>query len=353
MPLPDVPTDVSRAGDWTLQRLAQEVAPPPEAGAEAVGAAVGRHVGREVILETQSTPSTSRCSAGGGDEVGQWAARQRLPAHARRPRGARLLRRPQPGVHGRQVRRLARRGPGPGRRRQHADHGTIPTDDPWVPLRILGLGLDDDRTVEADVFLLTDEEPDLLAGGTGLTVERSEPAATCCSTTCGPTWAWSGCPRSMWLSYLTLDAAGRRARLRPGRVDQPGATPSLVDAGVAARRPCRCCRRPTAPAWPSPSRRRRGGGAGRRLVAGCRGRGRGRHGAVRGSRRDGGRRAGRRRAGRPSAGRRRPPARPARSGRRTTGRPRPPASPAAGGGGRPSRGRRRAVGPAAFDGHRR
>src|SRR6187455_3340192 len=27
IPLPDVPTDVVRGGDWTLQRLAQEVAP--------------------------------------------------------------------------------------------------------------------------------------------------------------------------------------------------------------------------------------------------------------------------------------------------------------------------------------
>src|SRR5688572_4207311 len=28
IPLPDVPTSVERGGDWTLQRLAQEVAPP-------------------------------------------------------------------------------------------------------------------------------------------------------------------------------------------------------------------------------------------------------------------------------------------------------------------------------------
>src|ERR671919_143302 len=28
VPLPDVPTEVVRGGDWTLQRLVQEVAPP-------------------------------------------------------------------------------------------------------------------------------------------------------------------------------------------------------------------------------------------------------------------------------------------------------------------------------------
>src|SRR5688500_19943972 len=32
VPLPDIPTDVERGGDWTLQRLAQEVAPQPSGG---------------------------------------------------------------------------------------------------------------------------------------------------------------------------------------------------------------------------------------------------------------------------------------------------------------------------------
>ena len=30
IPLPDVPTDVVRGGDWTLQRLEREVAPPEQ-----------------------------------------------------------------------------------------------------------------------------------------------------------------------------------------------------------------------------------------------------------------------------------------------------------------------------------
>ena len=32
VPLPDVPTDVERGGDWTLQRLEREVAPPVRSG---------------------------------------------------------------------------------------------------------------------------------------------------------------------------------------------------------------------------------------------------------------------------------------------------------------------------------
>src|SRR5262245_43988224 len=41
IPLPDVPTDVERGGDWTLQRLAQEVAPRlDEASFQATGDAI-------------------------------------------------------------------------------------------------------------------------------------------------------------------------------------------------------------------------------------------------------------------------------------------------------------------------
>ncbi|MGH9272002.1 MAG: hypothetical protein ACRDZ2_12085, partial [Ilumatobacteraceae bacterium] len=54
VPLPDVPTAVERGGDWTLQRLAQEVAPPAlvlEGAAEATTAAAAPDV--EIILEAE------------------------------------------------------------------------------------------------------------------------------------------------------------------------------------------------------------------------------------------------------------------------------------------------------------
>ena len=41
-------------------------------------------------------------------------------------------------------------------------HVVIPTPNPWVPLRILGLGAAADAPVEADVYLLTDIEPAML-----------------------------------------------------------------------------------------------------------------------------------------------------------------------------------------------
>jgi hypothetical protein len=72
IPLPDVPTDVVRGGDWTLQRLAREVAPRVEFAAadgddaSAAGAA-------EVILETTIDALDITILKGGGDEVGRWA----------------------------------------------------------------------------------------------------------------------------------------------------------------------------------------------------------------------------------------------------------------------------------------
>src|SRR5207245_8993711 len=41
-------------------------------------------------------------------------------------------------------------------------HVTIPTANPWVPLRILALGKDPADRVEADLYLLTDEKPAIL-----------------------------------------------------------------------------------------------------------------------------------------------------------------------------------------------
>ena len=73
IPLPGIPDDVVRGGDWTLQRLAQEVAPPSEGdegGADAAGFAAAS---AEVILETQIDALDITVLRGGGDEVGTWA----------------------------------------------------------------------------------------------------------------------------------------------------------------------------------------------------------------------------------------------------------------------------------------
>ena len=234
IPLPDIPTEVVRGGDWTLQRLAQEVAPPPPDGALFSASAEDSSAGAEVILETQIDALDITVLKGGGDEVGRWArdngflltpdAPEVLEFYAGRSQifmAARF-----------DASRAAELG-------QTAGDGTpimltIPTDAPWVPLRILGLGLDEAQDVEADVFLLTDGEPGLLAGGPGLNLERSEAASpgllTDLRSDAGMEWV----PDEMWFTYLTVGAQAGDLDYDLAVAPDAETLPTLADTGVRA-----------------------------------------------------------------------------------------------------------------------
>ena len=73
IPLPDVPTTVERGGDWTLQRLALEVAPPADFAVSTAAPATEAPAAAEVILETKIDALDITILKGGGDEVGRWA----------------------------------------------------------------------------------------------------------------------------------------------------------------------------------------------------------------------------------------------------------------------------------------
>ena len=70
-------------------------------------------------------------------------------------------------------------------------HITIPTSNPWVPLRILGLGRQPTDEIQADVFLLTDQLPTMLPQPNKelATVPQRCRRTSDCSTTCAPTRA--------------------------------------------------------------------------------------------------------------------------------------------------------------------
>src|SRR4029453_12509873 len=124
-----------------------------------------------VIFETQTDALDITVLEGGGDEVGTWA---RDNGFLLTPDAPEMLdfygHRSQIFMAAKfDASRAAELG-------QTTGDGTpimltIPTDEPWVPLSILGLGLDKSQVVEADVFLLTDDAPKMLAGGPGLSVE--------------------------------------------------------------------------------------------------------------------------------------------------------------------------------------
>jgi len=233
VPLPDVPTEVTRAGDWTLQRLVQEVTPAPRGsddgtsfGAEASVAEV------DIILETTIDALDITVLSGGGDEVGEWAADNGFLLTPDAPEVLDFYAERSPVFMAAKFDATRARELGQGAGDSTPIMATIPTDDPWVPVRILGLGLEEDRTVEADVFLLTDDEPELLAGGAGLTLDRSEPARDLLLDDLRSDVGMGWMPEDMWLTYMTLDAPARELDYDLAVSATPGVTPSLLDAGV-------------------------------------------------------------------------------------------------------------------------
>jgi hypothetical protein len=234
IPLPGIPDDVVRGGDWTLQRLAQEVAPVLEGAAAADSAVALSARSAEVLIETEIDALDITVLRGGGDEVGNWArdngflltpdAPEMLDFYGHRSEifmAARF-----------DASRAAELG-------QTAGDGTpimltIPTDAPWVPLRILSLGLDGSELVEADVFLLTDEEPDLLAGGPGLSLERSEPANELLLDDLRSDVGMEWVPDEMWFTYLAVDAEARDLDYDLAVSPDGSTLPELADTGVEA-----------------------------------------------------------------------------------------------------------------------
>jgi hypothetical protein len=232
VPLPDVPTEVVRGGDWTLQRLAREVAPPVDFDGAVVAEAGAAASDAEVLLETEIDALDITVLRGGGDEVGEWAADNGFLLTPDAPEVLDFYAERSPIFMAARfdADRAAELGQGAGD--STPIMATIPTDTPWVPLRILGLGLEADQQVEADVFLLTDDEPDLMAGGPGIDVQRSEPASDLLLDDLRSDVGMEWVPEQMWLSYLQVDTTAGELDFDLAASVDPGTSPSLVDAGV-------------------------------------------------------------------------------------------------------------------------
>jgi len=233
VPLPDVPTKVERGGDWTLQRLAEEVVPEVEgSGDDDAASATAESARAEVILETQIDALDITVLRGGGDEVGEWAVDNGFLLTPDAPEVLDYYAQRSPVFMAARFDAQRAQELGQGAGDSTPIMATIRTDDPWVPVRILGLGLDGSQTVEADVFLLTDDEPELLAGGSGLTLDRSEPASDLLLSDLRSDVGMEWVPDDMWLSYMTLQAPAAELDYDLAVSAAPGVTPSLVDAGV-------------------------------------------------------------------------------------------------------------------------
>jgi hypothetical protein len=232
-----VPSTVERGGDWTLQRLVREVAPPvPEAAFSAAGRAQAADA--QVILETEIDALDITVIKGGGDAVGRWAldhgfflspdAPEVLDFYAQRSPiflaavfdGDAALQRGQQVGDGTPV------------------HLTIPLSNPWVPLRILGLGKQLDDRVVADVFLLTDQLPTLLPGPrTGLSVVHNSAARSQLLDDLRADEGMSWVPDTGWLTQVRIGSSVGDLHYDLA-VDASGlGQPSAIAAGLESAAP--------------------------------------------------------------------------------------------------------------------
>ncbi len=233
VPLPGVPTNVKRAGDWTLQRLEREVAPAvPER--QALASSAAKSSGVQVLLKTKIDALDITVLRGGGTEVGKWATKNGFLLTPDAPEVLDFYANRSPVFMAAKF--DARRARTLG---QTAGQGTpimitMPLVEPWVPLRILGLGLEKSQTVQADVFLLTDDKPKLLAGGPGVTFGRSAPADTPLLDDLRSDKGMSWVPKQMWFSYLKVDTSAGDLNYDLAISDHQDSLPSVQAAGVTA-----------------------------------------------------------------------------------------------------------------------
>jgi hypothetical protein len=249
VPLPGIPTSVVRGGDWTLQRLVRETNPPAPVAFGAAGTLEDKAI---VLQQVRIDALDITILKGGGAEIGVWAKEHgfSLPPDAPEVLDFYANRSPIFMAASFDANAAAARGQAIGD--GTPVHLTIPTKNPWVPLRILGLGKTSGEIVQADVYLLTDQRPALLpdpgsrlaAGGMNLAVSEaaSDSLLTDLRTDKGMGWV----PASAWLTKVEINAAASDLRFDLA-IDASGAgQPSLRDAGLVPFGPLPA---PPSPLW--------------------------------------------------------------------------------------------------------
>jgi len=230
IPLPGVPTNVERGGDWTLQRLIRETqqfnldeaAFSPLAGASRA----------EVLQEVRIDALDITVLKGGAPDIAVWAKDHGFRLSPDAPEVLDFYAQRSPIF----LAAVFDGDAAAARGQQLGDgtpvHLTIPTSSPWVPLRILGLGKQAQDFVDADVFLLTDEEPALLpAPGEGMFLSHSAAANKTLLDDLRADAGGSWVPESGWLTRLQINTTAGDLSYDLA-VDPTGTDPSRVAAGL-------------------------------------------------------------------------------------------------------------------------
>jgi hypothetical protein len=232
VPLPGIPTNVERGGDWTLQRLVKETTPKRLESLRSPFALTA-DAGVQVILQKRIDALDITVLKGGGADVGAWAKEHgfRLPPDAPEVLDFYAKRSPIFLAAVFDAEAAAQRGQNIGD--GTPVHITIPTANPWVPLRILGLGKLSGERVQADLFLLTDRRPAMLPapGSTvGLNLAHDAPATKSLLDDLRSDKGMDWIPASGWLTKVGIDAAAGELTYDLA-VAASGGSPSRVAAG--------------------------------------------------------------------------------------------------------------------------
>jgi hypothetical protein len=231
-PLPGIPSTVEKGGDWTLQRLIRETDPVPAVAVQRLSAAGADAI---EIMKVKIDALDVTVLKGGSADVGKWAADHgfRLPPDA--PEVLEFYAQRSPiflaAVFDADAARERGQAIGDGT----PVHISIPTPNPWVPIRILALGKTGADRIDADVYLLTDHAPALLPNPTGTNGMRLDHSALASQSLLDDLRSDRGMgwiPKAGWLTKVAIDANAQQLSYDLA-VDASGAgVPSWIQAGL-------------------------------------------------------------------------------------------------------------------------
>jgi Uncharacterized protein conserved in bacteria (DUF2330) len=235
VPLPGVPTKVERGGDWTLQRLERETTPPPKVFDGGFASTAAALPPAQVILQTRIDALDLTVLSGGGAAVGDWAKAHGFLLTPDAPAVLDFYAARSPIFLAARFDAAAARAKGQLVGDGTPIHLTIPTPNPWVPLRILALGRGALEPVQADVYLLNDRQPALLpapAADSDMQLAVSEPASASLLRDLRSDKGMGWVPDQAWLTLLRIDGQARQLT-HDLAIDASGAgRPSVVQAGL-------------------------------------------------------------------------------------------------------------------------
>ena len=219
-----------------MQRLEREVHPPaPIAFAQFASAAAAGSTA-QVLLRTQVDALRITVVKGGGPAVTAWVRQQGFTVSPGLPAMLDFYARRSPIFLTATFDPAAVAARGQTIGDSTPVQITIPTANPWVPLRILSLAKDPDDVVTADVFLLTDHQPALLSGP-GVHLLQSRPAEAPLLNDLRSDQGMGWIAHTAWLSYLSVDAPAASLNYDLAADVSRADHPSPVAAAIAPTAP--------------------------------------------------------------------------------------------------------------------